>query len=189
MRIVCPCCAKDIIFELEALNPREYEDGSRADGWWKNGLTIEQLGVIEKAQANGMLEALKVAVSKTPIHTPKSMERFFLTFLKTARPKRIPKFALDALIAEFGGQIELWSAQGVAGVISDGALVMFVPLEILCGASVSASGGSGAFRVKASENEFYAWVKTKMGYVPSGRGLFLEEMRRKTIGEFARPVL
>jgi hypothetical protein len=193
MKLLCPCCGEEITFGLAITEVRKFETVEQGPDWWKSSLSPEQINVVERAQINGLLDALKTAMSKavnTQAAPPRSVERFFLTLLKTMRPKRIPKFCLDALYAEFGGRIDFWSAQGIGIVLSDGAIVMFVPLDVVVGTAISPTGSSGrTIRMDTKESEFYAWIKTRMGYVPTGKGLFLEEMRRKSFGEFARPTL
>ena len=184
MKIVCPCCQKTISFSVNITEIYEFTDMEHGPDWWKNGLTSEQLDVIARATKSGIVEALRVAVEKTPtIHTPKSMERFFLALLKTMRPKRVPQFALDAFIAEFGGQIAFWSAQGMGLVTSNGAICMFIPLGIVTGVAI----GGSSVRMNAPEYEVSNWIRTRMGYVPRSCRLFLEEMKNKSYGEFSLP--
>lgn len=172
---------------------REFIQEPQGEDAWKATLTDEQIHFVERCKASGMFDAFKALLPYTSGSVPRFAERYLVTFFKTASDKRIPKFALDIFIKQFGGIFErkrvgFVSAQGIGLVTSDKHPVLFVPLRLVAGDAVSSLSGNNASRLQAEEEPLLEWIKTKMGYVPMGSP-FVDEMRRKSIGEFANPVL
>lgn len=117
---------------------------------------------------------------------PKDMGKFLLTWLSTCvQATLIPKIALRKLINEFdAGQIEVWSAQQIGAVISDGQLRCFVPMHLLRGEVIRAGGGSNTkLRTMATEERLDTWIRTKHGYVYNHGALF-QEMQKQARGSF-----
>lgn len=117
---------------------------------------------------------------------PNDPDKFFLTFLKTSvRATMIPKLALQRLINEFdGGNIEVYTAQQIAAVVSDGTLRCFVPAHLLRGEVVRMGKGSNTkLRTRATEERLETWIRTRHGYVV-GRGLMFQEMQKQARGDF-----
>jgi hypothetical protein len=193
LRLNCPHCGDDIAIDVgvELQTARKWEPDREADDW-RLSRTPEQIAVVEHARSSGVLEAFTVAVHARQAANgqPKSMESFLLTFLSSMRQNRVPHFVLKHYIREFGhGTISIWSAQGVLAVVADGRLRAFVPLEVVRGQSIVSVSGLNKSRIGGDEDSFQAWVKTRNGYVPAGARVFLDEMRGKSFGEFAKPSL
>ena len=114
---------------------------------------------------------------------PKDMDVFLMTALRTLRTKRIPPSALRLLIANYeGGRVEFLAGSGVGVVIVDGKLREFVPIQLVVGDHLA------KIKMDYNEGSLMRWVKTKMGYVPAD-SIFIDELRRRSFGEFANPVL
>lgn len=117
---------------------------------------------------------------------PKDIGKFFLTFLRTSvKASLIPKLALRRLINEFDdGLIEVYTAQQIAAVVSDGKIRCFVPAHLLRGEVVRLGGGSNTkMRTRATEERLDTWIRTKHGYV-FGAGPMFQEMQKQARGSF-----
>jgi hypothetical protein len=191
-RILCPHCEQEIRLhlsvEVSGVGKWEGYDDGRA---WTDGMSDEQIALVNAAQESGLFKAFSEAVlSRTAVAgQPKSLERFLITFFKTMRQNRVPLFVLQHYVREFGRNesIEVWSAQGLCAVIAGRSVRCFVPIDVFKGAAISSLTGKNTSRIGGDEESFQSWVKTRHGYVPAGSNVFLSEMRRKSIGEFARP--
>jgi len=193
--VICPHCgghvSVGITTEIEAV--LKWVDRETTDSW-REGLTADQVGIIDTAQSTGLLKAFGEAVERRVNHAsaaPRNLERFFLTVLKTMSQKRVPSFVLQHYIQEFGRntRTEVWSSQGICIVIANGRIKAFVPLDVFVGSPIrSLNPGTGCTsRLGGDEQTFQAWIKTRFGYVPDSSPVFLAELRRKSVGDFARP--
>lgn len=189
-KLICPCCSAEISVDVDFTNVRQWEARVDSADAWKLGLTAEQIAFAERADADGLVDAMMKAhlAGQHGASVPRFPKRFFVGFFKTATPKRIPQFALDIFVDRFGGRIEFLSAQGTGLVISDRKPKMFVPLNFVSGTSLRGNTGGGKLRLDTDHAKLIEWVRTKMGYVPN-TGLFADEMKRKSYGEFARPAM
>ena len=188
MKTICPHCGTIIAVQVEITDVTEFTDAPTEPNWWKVGLTTEQLQIVENARAKGMLDALQSIIKQMPNTRPKSIERFLISVLKTSVVKRIPEFALNIFIAEFGGLISFYSAQGVGIVASDGIIRMFCPISLVAGASLRGFGVGGAKRrLSAEAGPLRDWLRTRSGYVPISSPMFIDELHRRSIGDFALP--
>jgi len=167
--------------------------GTMTNGTASGVLTDGEREVLAQAKRSGMLDAFRAALegSRPAADLPADCSGLFLLFFKKATPKRVPQFAMTHFAGEFRpAQIEIWGAEGVAAVLADRYIKCFVPYRLLRGAPISSLGGrSGTTaRLDADQNAFLEWIRTRHGYV-AGRGAFFSSMRKRSIGEFARPVL
>jgi hypothetical protein len=192
--IICPHCEGHIraefATEFSSILKWEEAELSTTPDWWQQGLTPEQIGLVDVARSSGLLDAFAQAVQKRPGgNQPRSIERFFITFLKTMLLVRVPRFALEHYVKEFGRTqtINIWSGQGVCAVVVGGGIKAFVPLDIFRGKPIRSLSGNHKSRLGGDEDTFQAWVKTRFGYVPETARLFLNEMRNRSIGEFVLP--
>ena len=111
----------------------------------------------------------------------------YRAFLKTAVLKMLPPFARRHFSEEFGTtDIKLWSAQGIGVVTADDIIRVFIPTDMLMQKSTSTIDGKVQATLEPNPEEFAGWIRTKFGYVV-GKGEAFENMRKKSIGEFARP--
>jgi len=183
----CPHCDGLIKIFLEC-GLRKGDEGDAFD--WKVGLAAEQIQVVERARKVGVLAAFESVVNESQKgKVPKSIEKFFLTFMNMAVPRRIPQFCMDKLNDAFGGErISVYGAQGIALILAGNEIRWFVPYDLVRGVPLSKIGGTGTTkRASIDEDAFVEWIRTKHGYV-AGRGVMLDSMRAKSRGAFARLV-
>lgn len=134
----------------------------------------------------GIISAFESVAKELLSHQlPTDMNRFFLTWLTiTTRATLIPKLALQRLINEFRGEINVYHAQGIGAVVSSGQLRCFVAMHLLRGEVIRVGNGSNTkLRTLATEEKLDAWIKTKHGYV-YGAGLLFSEMQKQARGSF-----
>ena len=191
VNLVCPYCNTALRAYVEMRDVCLDEDVTTSSlGDWKQTLTTEQVNFVEQAKTNGLYAAFESVLTHMRGSAPTYPERFFVTFFRTAKPKRIPSFALASFMEKFGGHINFWSAQGIGLVTSDSRPVYFVPIYLVAGESLRMLGNSSnsKTRLTAESQPLEDWLRTRMGYCPRG-SMLLDELRRKSIGEFANPVL
>jgi hypothetical protein len=194
-RVFCPHCHREVEIrlgvKLKSLLPGSGEASNESAA--RSALTDQQRSFLEAAEQNGMLRAFAFAVQNGPMagHAPKDMDLFLLNFLRSAKPKVIPKAALDILLDDFGrcGRLEFFSAQGVGVVTIDRRIRGFVPVQIVCGESVTGANRAIKYRLETDHAELREWIRTKRGYVPAGSNEFLDAIRKKSFGDFANPIL
>lgn len=156
-------------------------------------LDSESQRLVDAARASGLLSTFHEVVERImQDRIPKDVDRFFVTFLRTATPRRIPRFALDRFNKMFAHRhLEYWGAQDVGMVIVDGHIRLFVPQQLLRGTAVRRmSGGKAGSRrqldIAVAPEQLEEWIRTQWGYV-AGEGALLTMFRRKAIGDFALP--
>lgn len=195
----CPHCGEmcSLPVSIQVLEPEKFiesEDSECETFDPYRGLTADQRDIVVSAERGGILEAFGQACANrngAVEQTPRRLGKFFVTFLRTARPKIVPGFVLRHYIQQFNGQIEFWGSQGVLGVVADGKLRAFLPLAMAAGMKVKKVAGGGMdarrmnARLSAEDAEFQDWVKTRHGYVPSECRVFMAEIRKRSIGDFA----
>jgi len=192
-RVVCPHCYGELVvhFTLEIVDiVAPTADSEQKPGHWSDGLSEEEVKLITESTATGILGAFDQAVRRTRGgEAPKNMERFLLTFFKTARPVSVPMFVLRYFIEEFApARIVFWAAQGIAVVLADELVKAFVPFDFVRGKSVKSAGGNSAIkaRLPVDQEAFSEWVRTRFGYV-IGKGAFFRNMQKRSLGEFGIP--
>ena len=193
----CPHCEKDIVVVVifgmadvsaDVLTPElgEMKDiPAKADRF-----TAREEEILKSATLSGVFPAFKSAVERVQEgQRPKHVERFFLNFLRTATRKIVPHDALEVLLREFGRQsLEVWGNSSLLAIVSGGVIKAFVPYTVVKPAPLTFHEG-GRFRADTEENgAMREWTKTRWGYVV-GRGEFYDVLRKRSIGEFARPSL
>lgn len=156
----CPHCRKplSIHVQTEIMGVDIPEEGNID---WRAGLSDNEKQAVEAAREAGVLDAFKRAVEYGE-NRPKCIERFFLSFLRSARPRIIPGFAMNALIAEFSQKrVSLLQAQGILAVIVEGSIRKFIPLELAAGKSLNGSKGTKSLRTSADKVEYHNWMKSE----------------------------
>lgn len=188
----CPHCGQEATVEIAIsvgdVKPYAY-DSETPEYNWKDTLTGQENEVLSQAETYGILAAFDQAVSRLPANSrPKNSAKFFLAFLKTATQKKVPQFVLDAINAEFGWkQVRIVGANGILCAILGGEIRLFFPLVLAAGAPVrSITSGNLKGRIPADEGGIGEWVRTRYGYV-IGNGAFFDAMRKRSLGEFAKP--
>ena len=139
--------------------------------------------VIEAARTSGVLSAFIAAVNAEKEHggVPTDIESFFMLFWKTVQPTKVSSVVLATWIEEFGGRIDVWQAQGIIAVLSDGLLMTFFPNRLTLPARVAANGQGAKI---SNANGFEMWRKGRFGYVPVEARSFGDALRQRNIGSF-----
>lgn len=188
--ITCPHCQERVAItvSLDLNSPRPTTHVEHPAATALDVFTTQEQAILRTAEDTGLLTAYVTAYN---FHNPqgtlteKTKYRSLLLFFKLAAAKRVPQFVVMSFNAEFGGRLFFHAANGVVSVTSDGKIRAFVPQRVVAGERVGKmGGGSGiATRMPADEATFHQWVRTKNGYVV-GRGLFFDELQKKSRGEF-----
>jgi hypothetical protein len=187
----CPHCGEmcSVPIEIRILEPEKFQAEAVTVADPFAGLTPDQRAIIDAAEKTGLLPAFTQALGhrfSASEHMPKSPGRFLITFLRLAAPKRAPAFIVRHYTRQFPGRIEFWGAEGILGVTADGKFRAFLPTHLALGVGVKkANGSSSSLRLPVDEAAFADWVKTRHGYVPASCALFVKELQKRSIGEFA----
>lgn len=151
----CPHCHKPVRVSVQTEILGVLLPGDEGNLDWSAGLSNEEKNAVDVAKESGILSAFKSAVDYGS-QRPQCIERFFLGFLKTARPRAIPDFALKALLKEFPRQrVNVVQAVGVLAVVVEGTIRRFIPLELAAGKTL---GGTSKLRTSADKTEYYNWL-------------------------------
>lgn len=205
----CPCCGEKLkvsigvkVIEAVAYSDKPAPKGTKplrtavdtfADAEArKTGkqTKVTESPVVAAAEANGMLAAFAIAAERAFAAggKPKDVGSVFLDFMVKARPKVIPQAALNIFTQQYEGNLEFWGALGILAIISNKTLRGFVPFNLVAGEPIKGLRGQLKARMDFDRNGLDNWVRGKFGYV-AGRGEYFEAMRKRSIGDFANPVL
>lgn len=185
--VLCPHCDQTFRVEI-SVNFKPSDELWHDAPPWRDRLDPAQVRLLDEVTETGLLRAFEQAATAAKGgETPTNMEKFFLTFLKTAVPKLVPSAALDFYVAQFPSRrINFLGGQGVLAVLADGAIKCFIPTEYVTGRKVRAANGNGfAIRTEPRMDELVVWRKTRMGYVIDGE-MFADELKRISVGEFSK---
>ena len=169
----CPHCRKSIkiAIQTDILAVDIPEEEGNID--WNAGLSDQEKVAIQTAKESGTLEAFKRAVEYGDSR-PKSIERFFISYLRIAKPRIIPEFATRALFKEFPRQrVNVLQAQGILAVVVEGSIRKFIPLELAAGKSL---GGTNKLRTSADEAEYHNWMKSEHTF-PANKAFNIPNLR------------
>ena len=193
----CPHCNGEIQIDIRIGLSDVYILGKKEEALaslWKRDLDSQAIVAVEEAKTSGLLSTFAEVVSHTLKDMPKSIERFFLTFLRRAEPTQASQRILNMYAKEFGAEsevIQIVSHQSVAAVLCRGDIKLFIPLNEVSSLRVRESsrekGSKGMIRT-FDEEKIEEMIRTKFGYV-MGRNEAFENLQRRSIGEFARPTL
>lgn len=166
----------------------ELQGASEKD--WKQLLKPEQLQVLDDAKQTGVLQSFEVATKAAKVdQIPRNIERFFLNWLRAAKPMSIPSFALDQFVRDFNkARIQFCGAQGIGVVLANGIIRQFIPTHVVVGRAIRDNTGGLRARVDAEKTKFNNWTRTRFGFV-AGKGALYENLKRCSIGEFSNPKL
>ena len=184
--ITCPHCAKTIRI-LTTLSARAYDEDEPLDQETPTPppapRSVIDQRVLEAVRASGLLDAFAhtVRAEKEFSGVPADLDSFFLLFVRSLTPTKVSAITLATWIQEFGGFIEVWQAHGILAVISDGALVAFVPNRYTEPTPITGTGPRP--KVSTTAN-FERWTKSKFGYVPVGARHFGEALKQRNVGKF-----
>jgi hypothetical protein len=197
-KAVCPHCSEEILVHFsveisEVAAPKgETPSANPADkiARWRSTLDPSQSGTIDAAKRSGLLDSFEQAVKSSAVTQPSNIEKFFLDWLKLARAKMIPSWAMDEFKDLYPGKyIEFHVSQCVGAVVAGGKISLFLPVELLSGKTVKTAMDGTKRMLPPDISGVRQWMRTKMGYVPADCPSAIAEMRKRSFGEFARPVL
>jgi hypothetical protein len=98
----------------------------------------------------------------------------------------VPRFILDHYTNEFGKTPNFYAANGILVITVNGVVRAFAP-QTTAQQPTRANLLEG-MKMPFSDEPFHLWAKTRFGYV-EGKGAFYEHMHKRSIGEFALPVI
>lgn len=135
--------------------------------------------LLDAAIRSGIMKRFKMVVEKTMVgKRPRNIERFFLTIIRSLKPKRISrafKKELRKIINVPGGtSIMLLASQGIGVIVSNGVMRIFIEMK-------------KALKARAErpiKKESPVWIKTRHGYAI--KGVFHDALKSPSIGQFAR---
>ncbi len=179
---LCPHCNKPIKITIstEILN---IEDASDVEGnlTWKAGLNPEQIKTVEDAMASGLFAVFERTVGQViSIQTPRSMEKFFVTFMQTVVLKTVPRKILDHFIKMFNkARIEFWCAQGICMIVADNCVRAVMPQEIIVGKNVGVLGKQKKrISLPVDVGNFDQGAMDQIYYLESGQWMLFPVLRQ-----------
>lgn len=186
----CPYCntslqARYHVTVIEVLRLDTPVEPIISTSWNSIRFTEAEVNLLELCRANGLIDIFTRVVREQVFNegqTPKVMDRYFISFLRTAQRKDLPKPILDEFIREFPGRIEFWKAHRIGMVISDGRICRFVPMRSM---NLDVTKRSEALKIHGvsvnRDKENFEYLKrTTIGYVPPTARIFLESLRHAT---------
>lgn len=198
--IDCPHCNQKILVQFKSKvwiqkteGPSDRTTPPRATKLdaWEDSLSQKQKSVIEHAKRTGLYDSFVTALERGPHHgLPKNKEKYFLEWLKMCKQKLIPAWALSEFQDLYRGKyVEFFSFGFVGGVVAGGEIVLFMPVDLINGLKVKTAVNGEKRMGQPDVSGVRQWIKTKMGYVPAEATVFLSEIKKRSIGEFANPSL
>jgi len=125
------------------------------------GLEEKERAVFKNAKDIGLIDAFAIGVSYAKgLDAPRNMEAYFLTFLRTANARRIPRFAMGYFLETFGnGEFQFWQGQGTGAIIIDDVVRAFIPLEVVIGPTAKSTDNLERTRVgDATREGIEEWI-------------------------------
>lgn len=149
---------------------------------YREGLPPVDRLMLESADKSGVLIGFRDAYSRLNQIADKKVnfDRAFLAWLKRAAQAKLPSDELAAIASLYGGRIEVYQLNSLAGVVANGYLKGFVPYMSL---------KTKAARMPLERQQILGeWLRSKHGYIV-GKGAFFQAMRAaRTTADFARMV-
>ncbi len=156
---VCPHCQKPILLVMDSWHA-ELSNGELMKKDYLKDLSPEQLKLLEYAQRTNLVESFRKCVAFARAEQiPKSIERFFITIMRTAVPKAVPRFALERFmtLCGLGVHVEFYTSQGIGIVVGGGQIRAFVPTELVLGKKLDFQGAVH-LRPRATEADLDDWL-------------------------------
>lgn len=193
-RVICPHCGDEfaisVTWEIGIVKKIPNQDAdftaTSAEEYWLSTLDETTKEILEGFKNSSALDAFRRTwMEVNGGGHPKIVAKTFLAWCRTAVSKKMPPQVSSFLMREYPSQtIRMVVGNNVAGILVDEVLTQLLPVSLVDGDAIK---GNGIIRsVKPDTDRLELWIRTKYGYV-SGRGLMLDEMRRKSIGAFDRP--
>lgn len=172
----CPHCHKHVGFSVTPSDEtvtRQLTPAERAEVWMQTAPQAVRR-FFEDLERAGVLASWRVAIDHMGAgHRPGNAAKFLLSFMRRVDITIVKASVLHRLADHFGGIVNVYSANGIAVVTSDGYIKAFVASDVLEQLEPARAG-----LVDHSEE----WVKTRFGYVTSH--LLYDDFRRRSLGAF-----
>lgn len=192
----CPHCRKDSIIKIkfacggvDPLNGEPKPALGLRNASLEN-LSREQKDLILAAHKTGIIKIFDkcVRIVKSD-QIPNSMDKYFVTIMRTCVQKAIPRFALDLFRKKCtSSNVELWTSQGIGILVSNGLIRSIIPVELVFGKSFSGGNGKAQFIQKAAEpEELEQWLNENIFSL--GQRVSFSQTHTKALGGLANPVI
>jgi hypothetical protein len=191
-QVTCPHCAKafriSVSYTIQPGPPSPEDEvlSTTVTEALKPSYSAKDAELVDSAKRCGLFDAFAHAAREERQFSgvPHDLEDFFLRFWQRLARVDVPRVALAAWITEFGGRIEVWGADGVLAILSNGEIKAFVPNRY-----VRSSGTTTMAKPQTPRAaNFERWTKSKFGYVPVGSDHFAAALRQRNMGLFGRSV-
>lgn len=151
------------------------------------GFKEEDLQIIIMIQDSGIFEVFEEVLREVKKdHMPNNVPAFFLSFIRKAIPRIIPKWALDTFVKETNAHIDFRATEGIGVVLADGFIHRFVAADSVLGKQIRSSSGKSKAKIGANQNRFEVWTKTRFGYVLADSRIFLDQLLATPHGKLPR---
>lgn len=188
----CPHCNEPVRFRLETDYGTFGKQGSDED--WRASISDKDRQVLASAEASGVFRSYQQAAIARPNVPPlRNAAKGFLAFLARMKPQTLtPQAALMIRSTFPASVVEVYTSAEISAITLNGTLSLFIPTAHITKSEMQADGKIEDGKVKVQRlvedaEDFHAWIKTRMGYVPAGGGMFLKEMRKRCYGAFSLP--
>lgn len=187
--VECPHCNENFFIEFQIQIAGMLSENQSFD--WLATLRADQVEFLKKSEDIGLTMAFRQVVEVAmKDQMPRTIEKYFLTWLEKTQPLMIPSFALEFYKKEFPNtEIKIIGSQGILGVLANRQLKCFVPSEIIVGKNLRKANGSGFgtnIKLPVNEADLIQWKRTRMGYVVKG-SVFEGELKSISVGSFVKP--
>lgn len=173
----CPHCDEGIEFRFET--QIVHTKGTLRAASWRDGFSKpSEIALGEALESSGAAAAyVQTHEHVNNVLKIKDPVRAALRFVLRSICVALPKESRAVIKAHFGDcQVMAGPNDQVGMVVKDGKAVAFVPLV-----------KESSVRGLKTPNVLEAWVRSKHGYIAGG-GVFLDAMRARSVGDFARIV-
>src|SRR3989344_5250403 len=145
-----------------------------------SGFTHQELVFLQEVRQSGTFNIFVDVVSKlrsSEGHTPPNrMEQYFINFLKTSQQLKVGVDVINRFKQKFGEPISIFHAQGICMIIAGKEVRMFIPKKFLTRRTEPKMTTSS--KPDRASDDLSEHIQTGFGYVPRGRGLFMESLKQ-----------
>lgn len=198
--VECPHCSGKILVSFKskvwiqkAETPSEHAlpPNQKKKKDWRDGLSQQQVSILDHATRTGLFASFVAAMERGPHNgLPRNQEKYFLDWLKMCKPKIVPGWAISEFKSLYPKTfVEFYGYNFVGAVIADGEIMLFMPIDLVAGIKVKTSMNGEKRMAPPDASGVRQWIKTRMGYVPQEARIALAETKKRSIGEYANPVL
>lgn len=208
--VKCPHCNGAIVVTISQVNIAIFEGDGIAIGAtsaerraaekatqttsehvYESELPLSVRMLLDGLRSSGIYDTiLKVKQIRDGRPITRRANRFVLTFLRDISQHVVPREILHILADTYRGEITVFGHNGVSLVLSSGRIVLVIPTEYLRGARNKLGAVGGQFNnvsVRTTPEQVATWIRTRNGYVPADKQLFLAVLQRESRGGFEIP--